>query len=296
MNIGFIGTGNMGRHMARNLINAGHHLTVHDLKKEATQELLSLGADWAATPSAAAQAGDLVFTSLPGPQEVEHVVLGEGGILDGARVGTHYFDLSTVPPSTTQKIAAIAKSRGVIVLDSPVSGGTNGAEQGTLCVMVGGDEAVFRKYESVLSTIGDKVTYCGELGSGNICKIVNNLLSLSLNVMLSEAFTLGVKAGVSPAKLYEAVSKSSGSTRTMERWPRTIFKGDFTTTFALDLASKDVHLAVELAREMKMPLDLGNMVEQRYIEAQGRGWGAENSLAVARLQEEKAGTPIREPS
>jgi len=296
MKIGFIGTGNMGSRMARNLILAGHELTIHDLRKESAQELISLGADWADSPSAAASNSDLVFTSLPGPREVEQVTLGEGGILDGAKIGTPMFDLSTIPPSTLQNVAAAARDRGVYVLGAPVSGGTAGAENGTLCVMVGGNEALFRKFEPVLNAIGNKVMYCGELGSGNVCKIVNNLISLSLNVLLPEAFTLGVKAGVSPSILHEAVAGSSGSTRTMDRWPSTIFKGDFRPTFALDLAAKDVHLATELARELKVPLELGNLVEQQYIEAQGKGWGAENSLAVAKLQEERANAPIRETS
>ena len=293
MRVGFIGVGYMGRHMARNIAKGGHELTVFDIRKEAADEHVAEGAAWADSPRAVAEASEVVFTSLPRPRDVEAVATGEGGILSGAARGTVYFDLSTADPATMHRIADAARSRGVAVLDAPVSGGTVGAEQGTLCVMVGGDREVYDKSKPVLDLIGDKVMYCGPLGSGSICKIVNNLVGLSVAVVLSEAFTLGVKAGVGPQTLYEAVSKSSGNTERMRRFPNGLFKGDFDPGFQVDLAAKDVGLATEMGRDMGIPMELSNLVQQRYIEAQGRGWGKLESSAVVRLQEERAGVEVR---
>ena len=147
MKIGFIGVGYMGRHMARNLAKGGHDLTVFDIRKESASELLSMGATWADSPRAVAQASEVVFTSLPRPQDVEDVVTGEGGVLSGASSGTTYFDLSTTDPDTMFRISAQAQEKGVNVLDAPVSGGTGGAEKATLCVMVGGNQAIYEKYK-----------------------------------------------------------------------------------------------------------------------------------------------------
>ena len=183
MKIGFIGVGYMGRHMARNLVTGGHDLTLFDIRKEAAEELLSMGATWADSPRTVAEACEVVFTSLPRPQDVEEVATGEGGILSGAADGSVYFDLSTTDPDTISRIAAQAAAKGVSVLDAPVSGGTTGAEKGTLCVMVGGDRDAYDKYESALALIGNQVMYCGELGSGAICKIMNNFVGLSVGVL-----------------------------------------------------------------------------------------------------------------
>ena len=293
MEVGFIGVGYMGRHMARNLAKGGHHLTVFDARKEAADELISLGATWAVSPRAVAAACEVVFTSLPRPQDVEEVATGEGGIFSGTASGTAYFDLSTTDPDTMHRISEAARPRGVAVLDAPVSGGTGGAEQGTLCVMVGGDESTYEKYKALLDLIGDKVMYCGGLGSGAVCKIVNNLVGLSVGVVLSEAFTMGVKAGVPPDILYEAVSKSSGNTQAMQGFPTGLFKGNFEPGFQLDLAAKDVGLATEMGRRLRVPMDLSNLVQQRYIDGQNRGWGRLAAGAVARVQEERAGVEVR---
>ncbi len=263
--IGFIGVGFMGRHMARNLIQGGHELTVFDLKREAAEELLSLGASWAASPGAASAASQVVFSSLPRPQDVEEVAMGEGGILSGAGKGTAYFDLSTTDPATIERIAAAADAKGVHVLDAPVSGGTTGAEKATLCVMVGGDRGVYDEYKPALDLIGDKVMYCGGLGAGAVCKIVNNLIGLSTGVLLSEAFTLGIKAGVDAETLFTAVAGSSGATQAMQGFPNGIFKRNFDPGFALDLAAKDVGLATQLGRELRVPMEMSNIAQQRYI-------------------------------
>ncbi len=294
MKLGFIGTGNMGNPMAANLIRAGHQLTVHDLRREAATNLLEMGAEWADSPREAAPGNDAVLTSLPVPRDVEAVVLGEDGILEGAGSGSIIFDLSTNSPTVVRSLHQVCAARGVTLLDSPVSGGTYGAAAGTLAVMVGGDRATFDRFESTLGAIGSHVVYCGDIGAGSVCKICNNLMSMGIGVLLSEALTLGVKAGVDLATLADVVAHSSGSSRRLtEKFPRFLFQGNFEPGFATALAAKDVRLATDLGREYGVPMDLSNLVDQRHVEAMFRGFGPEDSDAVARIQEEKAGVQLR---
>jgi 3-hydroxyisobutyrate dehydrogenase len=296
MKIGFIGTGNMGNPMAANLIRAGHQLTVHDLRREATTNLVELGATWADTPRDAVSGNELVFTSLPVPRDVEAVVQGEKGILEGAARGLIYADLSTNSPTVVRRLHQTCAQKGVVMLDTPVSGGVYGAAAGTLAVMVGGDERVFRRIKPALDAIGSHVVYCGPIGNGSVCKICNNLLSMGTGVLLAEALTLGVKAGVDLAVLADVIANSSGSCRRLtEKYPRFLFKGNFEPGFATALAAKDVRLATDLGREYGIPMEMSNLIDQRHVEAMHRGWGAEDSDAVARIQEEKAGVQLRLP-
>ena len=293
MKVGFIGVGFMGKHMARHIIEGGHELTIYDISETAAKDLVDLGAKWANSPSIVATNSEVIFTSLPTPQDVEQVVIGEGGLLDGAIEGTTFFDLSTTDPETITRISESTSQKGVTLLDAPVSGGTTGAEEGTLCVMVGGDKSKYDKYKSVLDLIGTQVVYCGNLGAGAVCKIVNNLIGMTLGVVLSEAFSLGVKAGVDPMTLYNAVSMSSGETRQMHTFPTGLFQGNFEPGFKLDLGSKDVGLATNLGRSLRVPMEVSNLVHQKYVEAQNKGWGGQSTTAIAKLQEERAGVEIR---
>ena len=293
MKVGFIGVGFMGQHMAKHILDGGHDLTIYDISETAAKNLVKAGAKSVSSPSEVAAISEVIFTSLPTPQDVEQVVLGEGGILAGALEGTTLFDLSTTDPETITRISNSAAQRGISVLDAPVSGGTIGAEQGTLCVMVGGNKNNYDRYKSVLDLIGNQVVYCGNLGAGAVCKIVNNLIGMTLGVVLSEAFSLGVKAGVDPMTLYNAVSMSSGETRQMHTFPTGLFEGDFSPGFKLDLGSKDVGLATNLGRSLRVPMDVSNLIHQKYVEAQNRGWGGQSTTAIAKLQEERAGVEIR---
>ena len=293
MKVGFIGVGFMGKHMARHIIEGGHELTIYDISETAAKDLVDLGAKWANSPSIVATNSEVIFTSLPTPQDVEQVVIGEGGLLDGAIEGTTFFDLSTTDPETITRISESTSQKGVTLLDAPVSGGTTGAEEGTLCVMVGGDKSKYDKYKSVLDLIGTQDVYCGNLGAGAVCKIVNNLIGMTLGVVLSEAFSLGVKAGVDPMTLYNAVSMSSGETRQMHTFPTGLFEGNFEPGFKLDLGSKDVGLATNLGRSLRVPMEVSNLVHQKYVEAQNKGWGGQSTTAIAKLQEERAGVEIR---
>lgn len=297
MKVGFIGLGNMGNPMATNLARAGHELTVHDLRREAATNLLEMGANWADSPKDAVPGNDVVFTSLPVPRDVDAVVLGENGVLEGATPNTVYMDLSTNSPTSIRRVHDICAERGVSVLDAPVSGGVYGAAAGTLAVMVGGDQAIFDQMKPTLDAIGSHVVYCGPIGNGMVCKICNNLLSMGIGVLMTEALTLGVKAGVDLATLADVIANSSGGNRRLvEKFPRFLFQGNFEPGFATALAAKDVRLATDLGREYGIPMELSNLVDQRHVEAMFRGWGPEDSDAVSKIQEEKAGVQLRLPN
>jgi 3-hydroxyisobutyrate dehydrogenase-like beta-hydroxyacid dehydrogenase len=296
MRIGFIGLGNMGSPMALNLIKAGHTLIVNDVRREAAASHLQAGAKWADSPQAVARESELILTSLPGPKEVEAVALGANGIIHGAVAGTIYADLSTGSPTVMRRLYAAFKDKGVHVLDSPVSGGVTGAHRGTLQVMVGGDEAIYNEVKDVLKAVGHQVGYMGAIGSGTIAKLVHNMISIAARSLVAEGFTLGVKAGVKPEALLEAIRGASFGQGLIlsEMIPNVIFKGNFDTVrFALKLARKDIGLATELAREYDVPMPMATVAEQIMMEALARGWGDKDSTSPWMLQEEAAGVKVR---
>ena len=292
MNIGFIGLGNMGGGMAANVLRAGHDLTVHDLRREAATPLLENGASWADTPAEVAAASDVVLTSLPGPREVEAIALGDSGVLEGSTSGKVYIDLSTSSPTLIRSIAEDFAAKGVSVLDAPVSGGPVGARTGRLAVMVGGDREVYDRVKPALDAIGDKVSYIGPVGSGSIAKLMHNCIGYGLQTIVAECLTLGVKAGVDPEPLFEAISNGSvgrGSSFA-NTYPNTFLAGNFDPpSFALRLAHKDVSLALELAREYGVPMSVGNIAHQELTSALNRGWADLDSRVAMKLQEERAG-------
>ena len=292
MNIGFIGLGNMGGGMAANVLRAGHDLTVHDLRREAATPLLENGASWADTPAEVAAASDVVLTSLPGPREVEAIALGDSGVLEGSTSGKVYIDLSTSSPTLIRSIAEDFAAKGVSVLDAPVSGGPVGARTGRLAVMVGGDREVYERVKPALDAIGDKVSYIGPIGSGSIAKLMHNCIGYGLQTIVAECLTLGVKAGVDPEPLFEAISNGSvgrGSSFA-NTYPNTFLAGNFDPpSFALRLAHKDVSLALELAREYGVPMSVGNIAHQELTSALNRGWADLDSRVAMKLQEERAG-------
>lgn len=297
MKIGFIGLGNMGRHMARHVLEGGHDLTVFDLSREAGRPLEEAGATWANSPAETARGADIVFTSLPVPANVLEVATGEGGVLSAISPGAVLVDLSTIDPDTAVTLDAATRAAGAHALDSPVSGGTVGADRGDLCLMVGGDQEIFERVAPVLNLIGDadKLVYCGGIGTGSICKLANNLLGLSTSVMISEAFGMAMKAGVDARTLYNVISASSGDSAALRGWSTSILKGNFEPGFMVDLAAKDVGLATQLGRSLGLPMEAANLAQQRFIEAQLRGWGKESMQAVGRIQEERAGLEFRFP-
>ncbi len=295
MKVGFIGLGTMGGSMAYNTIQGGHELVVHDIRRESATRHLEAGATWADSPREVAEASDIVFTSMPGPTEVEAVFLGEDGILQGMSAGKVYFDLSTSTPNLIRRIHDIASGQGVDVLDAPVSGGPRGAESRNLAIWVGGDKDVFDRCRPALDAIGDKAYYVGPIGCGAVAKLVHNCAGYVIQTALAEVFTMGVKAGVEPLALWQAVRRGAQGRRgTFEGLAEHLLPGNFDPPdFALRLARKDVDLAVSVGREYDVPMRLANLALQEMTEAMNRGWGDRDSRVAMLLQEERAGVEVR---
>ena len=294
MKVGFIGLGTMGTHMAASLQRAGHELVVNDLRREAAEPHVGRGAVWAATPRDVAQAVEVVFTSLPGPPEVESVVLGEHGILGGLRRGSAYVDLSTNSPTLMRRIHTRLGEQGIDVLDSPVSGGPSGAQSGKLALWVGGNQDAFQRHKPLLDAIGDQVFYVGPSGAGCVTKLVHNCAGYAIQAVMAEVFTMGAKAGVDPLALWQAVRQGAlGRRRTFDRLPEQFLSGTFDPpSFALRLAHKDVTLATELGRELRVPMRMASLALEELTEALNRGWGGRDSRIAMLLQEERAGVRI----
>jgi 3-hydroxyisobutyrate dehydrogenase-like beta-hydroxyacid dehydrogenase len=294
--VGFVGLGTMGHLMAAHLVDAGHELAVHDIRPASADRLVAAGARWAASPREAASGAELLLTSLPGPREVEAVALGEDGLLAGAAEGAVYADLSTSSVALIRRLHGLFGRRGVAVLDAPVSGGPGGARSATLQIMVGGDEPAFERARPVLAALGSNVTHLGPVGAGTVAKLVHNMVNATAFQALAEGFTLGVKAGIDPARLLEAVRGAAFGQGLLinHRLPDVVFQGDFDNPrFALALLRKDVGLATELGRELGVPMALAALTEQELIAAVTRGWGARDAAATFLLQEERAGVTVR---
>ena len=294
MKVGFVGLGMMGKFMAANLQENGFDLVVHDLNKAAAQPHIAAGAAWADSPKALGEAVDVVFSSLPGPPEVEAVALGENGLLAGMSKDGAYFDLSTNSPTIVRRIHAIFAEKGVHMLDAPVSGGPHGAESGKLALWIGGPEAVYNKYKTVLDAIGDRANYIGDIGAGSVAKLVHNCSGYAMQCALAEVFTLGVKAGVEPLALWEAVRQGAqGRRRTYDGLINQFLPGEYDPAdFALRLAHKDVSLATALGREIGVPMRMANLALEEMTEAMNRGWGNRDSRSPMILQLERAGVEI----
>jgi 3-hydroxyisobutyrate dehydrogenase-like beta-hydroxyacid dehydrogenase len=296
MRVGFIGLGTMGAGISANLKKAGHQMVVHDVRREAAEKICAAGAEWAASPREVAASSEIVFTSLPGPPQVEAVVKGDEGLLAGMQRGQPLFDLSTNSPTLVRALAPQFSERGAHLLDSPVSGGPSGAASGKMAIWVGGDEATFKKYRHVLDGAGDQVSYIGPIGSASVAKLVHNLCGYMIQTALAEAFTMGVKAGVDPLTLWKAVRNGvTGRRRTFDGLADHFLPDIFDPPrFALKLAHKDVSLATQVGREVGVPMRLANLTLEEMTEALARGWEGRDSRSSMILQKERAGVKIKE--
>jgi 3-hydroxyisobutyrate dehydrogenase-like beta-hydroxyacid dehydrogenase len=220
-------------------------------------------------------------------------VYGDSGLKSGWKMGDIYIDMSTNSPSTIRRIAADAKTMGVAVLDAPVSGGTAGAEKGTLAIMVGGDKTVLEKVRKILTAMGPNIFHVGDIGCGNIAKLVNNLISLTSNAICAEGMVLGVKAGIDPQVLQEIIKVSTGNNWSLQQYPSTVFKGDFEPGFKMSLGIKDIGLALDMARELNLPMAVGTAVQQNLLKAADAGYGEKSVSAVILPLEKVAGVKVR---
>ncbi len=282
----------MGASMATNLQKGGYALVVNDVRPHVAAAHLAAGAEWADTAGEVAEVADVIFTSLPGPPEVEDVA---HALFEGMRPGTTYFDLSTNSPTLIRRLHARFAERGLHLLDAPVSGGPAGARSGKLAMWVGGDAEVFQQFKPVLDAIGDQVIHVGPIGSGSVAKLVHNSAGYMIQCALAEAFTLGVKAGVEPLALWQAVRQGAvGRQRTFDRLPDHFLSGKFDPPdFALRLAHKDVTLATALGREHHVPMRAANLALDELTEALNRGWGERDSRVAMLLQEERSAVEIK---
>ncbi len=294
MVVGFVGLGTMGSRMAANVQKAGLKLLVHDLHRQAASQHIKAGAIWAESPRALASQADVIFSSLPEPADVEAVALGPDGLIAGIRPGAAYFDLSTNSPSVVKAIHTAFAEKGARMLDAPVSGGPAGAASRKLAIWVGGDENVFNRHKAVLDAIGDKAAYIGPIGSATVAKLVHNMSGYAIICALAETFTLGVKAGVEPLALWQAVRQGAAGRRlTFDGLIDHFLPGTYDPpAFALRLAHKDVALANALGRELGMPMHMCNLALAEMTEALARGWGGRDSRAVMLLAQERAGIEI----
>jgi len=288
MKLAFIGLGAMGKHMAANLQKAGHEVRAYDIRPVDGFKLFSSAAE-------AAKGCELVFTSVPGPDDVDKVGLELKGVL--AR-GAAWFDLSTNSPARVRKLHKEMKEKGIELLDAPVSGGTTGAQSGKLAIWVGGEKAVYDKYLSVIRTIGDQPFYVGPIGAATVAKLSHNIASFAIHATMAEIFSLGVKAGVEPLALFRAIRQgASGRKRTFDRLAEYYLPGKFDpSSFSLRLAHKDAVLALELAKEVGVPMQFSQLALKELQQGIDRGWIDRDFRVTMTLQEERAGINPRVPA
>mgnify|MGYP003329793952 FL=1 len=287
MKVGFIGVGNMGGPMCRNIIKrSNHQVTVFDLNPAALKACTDVGGTAAKSVAEATKGADLIMTSLPMPKHVEAVALGDNGILANISKGQTFIDLSTNAPSMVKKIGEAFAAKGIPMLDAPVSGGTTGAEAATIAIMVGGDKKVFDDALPVLQSFSANVIHMGALGNGTVAKLVNNMLSFCNMAALCEGMMLGTKYGLDPEKLLHVISTSSGNSNAIRNFTLRAMKNFYDPpSFALDLAYKDLHLALELGDELGVPLQQGASTHNLQRLAKGMGWGPEDSTSILRVYE-----------
>ena len=294
MRIGFIGLGIMGKPMARNLIRAGHELSVYDRHPENIALLTEAGATGCASPREVAARSDLIITMLQNSPNVREAVLGRDGVLEGAKPGTILVDTSSIAPLASQEICAACAERGVRMLDAPVSGGEPKAIDGTLSFMVGGDAALFEEVKDVLGAMGASVVHCGAIGAGNTTKLANQVI-VALNIAaVSEAFMLSTRAGVDPRRVFDAIRGGLAQSTVMDAKIPMILDGNFRPGFRIDLHIKDLANALETGHELGSPMPLSAMAMEMLQTLRADGCGGDDHSAIAKYYEKIASFEIRD--
>lgn len=285
MTIAYIGLGNMGGPMCRNIIKGGHDVVVFDLNPAAIQACVEAGAKAGGSLAETIAGADVIMTSLPMPADVEAVALGAGGILEHARDGAIYVDLSTNSPTVVKRIAEQLAERGIRMLDAPVSGGVAGAKAATIAIMVGGDRHAFQSCLPVFESFGKTIVHTGALGTGSVAKLVNNMLAFCNMTAAAEAMMLGAAAGIDHDTLVEVVNNSSGASFAFRTMNHKVKTGDWSPNFAVNLANKDMRLALELAEQLDVPMSIAPQVKAVFHAARSLGWGDNDVTALMRVYE-----------
>lgn len=290
--IGYIGLGIMGRGMAHNILRAGFPLTVWNRSAERLSGLVEAGATAAKSPSDAAANCDIIFICVSDTPDVEQVILGENGVIHGAKKGALVIDTSTISPKATREIAAQLAERGISMLDAPVSGGSEGAEKGTLSIMVGGESAAFERAAAVFKSIGKTITHMGPSGSGQATKLVNQILCVANMLAASEALLLAQASGLDLKNTLQAVGGGAGgSWMLVNRGPQVAAR-DFRPGFTIDLQQKDLRLVLEAADELGLPLSLTSTIHGYYNILQRQGMGGEGNHALVKALEQLSGITV----
>ena len=291
--IGFIGLGIMGKPMAKNLLKAGYKLVVYDINKQPVRELVEAGAEEGFSPKDVAERVDVVITMLPNSPHVKEVILGKNGVLEGARPGSIIVDMSSIAPLVSKEVAAKAKEKGVEMLDAPVSGGEPKAIDGTLSIMVGGSEEVFNKVKDILLCMGSSAVLVGDIGSGNITKLANQII-VALNIAaMSEALVLAKKAGVDPEKVYQAIRGGLAGSTVLDAKAPMVMQRNFKPGFRIELHIKDLMNALDTAHEIGVPTLLTSQVMEILQVLKAEGKEKEDHCGIIQFYEKLAGIEVK---
>ncbi len=292
MKIGFIGLGIMGKPMVRNLINAGYEVKAYDIVRENLDAAISYGAEEGKSGSEIASECPVVITMLPNSPHVKTVVLGENGVLEGAKSGLILIDMSSIDPNVSKEIGALCAERGVRMLDAPVSGGEPKAIDGTLSIMVGGEKALFDEMVPILKCMGSSVVHCGDLGAGNTTKLANQIIVAGNIAVLAEALTMVKKAGVDPLVVFEAIKGGLAGSTVMNAKAPMMIEGNFKPGFRVDLHIKDLGNALDTAHKVGAPVPITAMVQEMFETLHADGRGSDDHSSLANFYAKVSGTKI----
>jgi len=292
LKVGYIGLGLMGKSMARNILKAGFPLFVHNRSRAAVDELVAEGAKAASTPAVVAAQVDVVFTNLPDSPDVEQVVLGERGIIEGAHDGLIYVDNSTIKPASARMLAEKLSAKGTIALDAPVSGGDIGAKNGTLTIMVGGDASALEKIMPVFQAMGKTITHVGEAGAGQVAKAANQIMVAAQMVAMGELLVFSKKAGVDPQKVVEAIKAGAAQCWTLDVKPPRLFEGNREPGFKAHMQLKDLNIVLDTAKEYDIPVSSATENTRLFQQMIDAGMGELDNSAVVGVIEQLAGVEI----
>jgi len=291
--VGFIGLGIMGKPMAKNLLKAGFDLVVFSRSKRSVEALVQEKALHADSPKEIAERTEVMITMLPDSPEVREVILGNEGVIQGIKPGSVVIDMSSINPLVTQEIAGALKGKGVEMLDAPVSGGEAGAIQGTLAIMVGGEEKVFNESMEIFKAVGKNIVHVGGIGAGGFVKLVNQIIVAVNIAAIGEAFTLGVKAGLSPQVIHQAIRGGLAGSSVLETKVPMMFERNFKPGFKIRLHHKDLQNALSTAKDLGVPLPLSSFVQQIFLSLMTEGRGEDDHSALATFFEKMAKVEIK---
>jgi 3-hydroxyisobutyrate dehydrogenase len=295
LRIGFIGLGSLGEGLCNNLVKAGYTVTANDLNKDLAKRLIAGGAGWSNDVAGACRDADVVITVLPSPAVSRKVVEGAGGVFENLKSGGTWIEMSTTDMDDLLRLNAVAATKGITVLECPVTGGVHLANSGEITVLVGGEESTFKRVEDILSTMGGEIIYMGKMGNASVVKVVTNMLAFIHLIAAGEAMMLPAKYGVDPDATYRAIRASSGNSFVHETESKLVLSGSYNVKFTMDLACKDLGLVNGIAEKIGVPLELGSMAQQIFRRARGLYGSQAQSPEVVRMIEQACGLELRAP-